>query len=82
MASHNPQPMLYNGTIRAFQHERAELIDRLVRHRSVLAYVKGHLEAEKLVAAKVLGRIFTPSQEKCLNDINTLLREGLFGDGK
>lgn len=83
MPSHNPQPVpMHENVIRQFQHERAELIDRLSRTRAVLAFEQGVLEADKLVSARSLGGVWSEQQETRLNNIRAILAEGLFGDDK
>jgi len=62
--------------------DRADLIDRLSRGRAILAGIKGHLEANKLAAARSLSRTFDASEQAMLDRVNAFLAEGLFGDGK
>lgn len=73
--------MTHQDVIAQANRERAELIDRLSRGRVILARIKGGLEAEKLIAARTLGRDFPQFSQDRLNEINAFLAEGLFGEG-
>lgn len=74
-----PQSITHADVFAKTNADRADLIDRLHRGRLILSAVKGHLEANKIVAARSLTRRFDPSEQDLLDRVNAFLKEGLFG---
>jgi hypothetical protein len=72
--------IVHGDVVRQLHLERAAMIEHLSEARAILAFVKGVLEAEKLMSAKGLEVTFTEVEETALERINNHLAKGLFGD--
>jgi hypothetical protein len=71
----------HGDIILQLQRERSELIERLSRALATIAFCKGLLEANKLIATHSLDGHVTKVEEDALTKCNERLAEGLFGDG-